>query len=66
MKALDEYFLMVVFPLLLNKVQSFVHVFAHSLIWTEKHGIERFEDRYQLSRVLFLDSDSIKRQKRIP
>ena len=38
MKALDEYFLMVVFTLLLNEV----HVSAHFiLIWTEKHGSER-------------------------
>ena len=35
MKALDEYFLMVLSMLLLNRV----HVFC--LIWTEKHGSER-------------------------
>ena len=38
MKALDEYFLMVVVMVLLNTV----HVFANvMLIWTEKHGNER-------------------------
>ena len=38
MKALDEYFLMVVFTLLLNRAHVF-HILC--LIWIEKHGSER-------------------------
>ena len=37
MKALDEYFLMVVFMLLLNRV----HVFANVMFNLEKHGSEK-------------------------
>ena len=38
MKALDEYFIMVVSALLLNRL----HVFATFMFnWTEKHGNER-------------------------
>ena len=39
MKALDEYFLMVVFTLLLDRVHVFTIFLC--LIWTEKHGNER-------------------------
>ena len=38
MNALDEYFLMVVFTLLLNTV-TFLQILC--LIWTEKHGSGR-------------------------
>ena len=38
-KALDEYFLMVVLTLLPNTVHAFATTFC--LIWTEKHGSER-------------------------
>ena len=37
MKALDEYFLMVVFTLLLNRVHVFANLIFNS---TEKHGSE--------------------------
>ena len=37
MKALDEYFLMVVLTLVLNRV----HVFTYFILWTEKHDDER-------------------------
>ena len=38
MKALDDYFLMVLFTLLLNRVNVFLQFLC--LIWTEKHGSE--------------------------
>ena len=38
MKALDEYFLMAVFMLLLKR---YVFEIFESFIWTEKHGSER-------------------------
>ena len=41
MKALDGYFLMVVFTLLLNRLRVFVNL---CLIWTEKHGSERVKE----------------------
>ena len=42
MKALDEFFLMVVFTLLLNKV----HVSGFlNFIWTERHGSERVNNQ---------------------
>ena len=45
MKALDEYFVMVVFTLFLNTV----HVFANFVFnWTEKHGSER--DKHMLQK----------------
>ena len=42
MKALDEYFLMVVFTLLLNGV----HVFANFLFNLDRHGSEREIENY--------------------
>ena len=40
MKALDEYFLMVVFTLLLNRLE-FMLLSTLCLIWIEKHGIRQ-------------------------
>ena len=57
MKALDEYFLVVVFKLLLNRV----HVYADlCLIWTQKRGCERIKSANHLMRSLKSRNKTIK------
>ena len=53
MKALDEYFLMVVFTLLLSRVNVFV-VVANLILLTKKHGRERVQ-QLEAKHVLWHD-----------
>ena len=54
-KALVEYFLMVVFTMLLNRLFFFFFQFL-CLIWTEKHGSERVRSGYLGFKGFPLDS----------